>query len=337
VMENGGLVFAAAGNCGCLLSTRDNPYIVSVSSTTPSDAIASSSSYGDYVDVSAPGVGIYTTIRGGGYRYASGTSHASAVAASVAALVFSVDPTLRPEEVEDILERSAVDLGTAGFDRKFGYGRVDAYQAVLAAAGAPGIPPEPDPDLTVPDAWIDTPDAGAVVSGTADVVATAVDDVGVARVDLLVGGNLIGSDSVAPYAFAWNTLAVPDGEQWLEVVAYDAAGNSGRSPAVTVTVANASPDQSPPDVAIVSPSDGASLRGSLKIDVLVSDDRGPSTVELFFDDRLIGSKACGAASCSLRFRFKPKRSERGSHLLRARARDASGNQAVSQDVQVTVR
>jgi len=51
VQSHGGLVVAAAGNCGCFDPTPENPYIISVSATDPYDSVASFSSTGDYVDV----------------------------------------------------------------------------------------------------------------------------------------------------------------------------------------------------------------------------------------------------------------------------------------------
>jgi thermitase len=71
-MEHGGLVVAASGNCGCLDSTADTPYLLSVSATDYNDDLASFSSRGNYVDLAAPGVSIYTTRWGGSYgKYSS--------------------------------------------------------------------------------------------------------------------------------------------------------------------------------------------------------------------------------------------------------------------------
>lgn len=79
--DRGGIVFAAAGNTGQNEDYMDNPYIFSVTATNKSDLIAPFSSYGPYVDIAAPGVGIFTTIIGKqatsydyAYGYASGTS-----------------------------------------------------------------------------------------------------------------------------------------------------------------------------------------------------------------------------------------------------------------------
>ena len=61
----------------------------------------------------------------------SGTSMASPHAAGVAALVLSKNPSLTPEQVRQVLRASSKDLGTPGWDPVFGYGRVNARQAVI--------------------------------------------------------------------------------------------------------------------------------------------------------------------------------------------------------------
>lgn len=67
-----------------------------------------------------------------------GTSHATPVVAGVAALVLSIDPTLTPSEVFDILTSSANKVGGfsyngSGWSEEFGYGRVNAFNAVMTA------------------------------------------------------------------------------------------------------------------------------------------------------------------------------------------------------------
>lgn len=59
-----------------------------------------------------------------------GTSGACPVVAGVAALVLSVDPNLTNEQVEWVMERSALDLWNPGFDELYGHGRVDAKGAL---------------------------------------------------------------------------------------------------------------------------------------------------------------------------------------------------------------
>lgn len=97
---------------------------------------------GPEVDVVAPGVKIYTTdiMGGGGYTGANyvptfnGTSSATPHVAGLAGLILSVDPHLRSWEVEDIIKLTARELGPAGRDDEFGFGRIDARAALEAAS-----------------------------------------------------------------------------------------------------------------------------------------------------------------------------------------------------------
>lgn len=93
------------------------------------------------------------------------------------------------------------------------------------------------PDTTPPTVSIAAPAAGATVSGTISVSASASDKVGVTKVEFYVDGALYATDTTAPYSFAWNTTQSGDGSHTLQAVAADAAGNVA-SAARTVTVAN---------------------------------------------------------------------------------------------------
>jgi subtilisin family serine protease len=140
-VEQGGVVFAGAGNLGREEPIPETSWIISVSGTDQGDQLASFSSWGDYIDVAAPGRSIKSTTLGGGYGSQSGTSFAGPVAAGVAALVLAVNPALSGAEVESVLEHSAVDLGDPGWDPRFGHGRVNAAAAVYAAwAVSLGLP-----------------------------------------------------------------------------------------------------------------------------------------------------------------------------------------------------
>jgi hypothetical protein len=218
--NRGGVVVVAAGNSGTNPGYADNPYMISVSATTSSDVKASWSSFGNYVDVAAPGAGIWTTSRGGGYGAVSGTSFSSPNTAGVVALIMSANPLLSPGEVESILETTANDLGVAGWDQQYGHGRVNAFNAVAAAAGQTQ-PPDAEP----PVATILSPSEGITVSASVPVDVTASDNVGVARVDLYVDGNLVGSDSTSPFGFVWDSASVADGWASVSAYAYDEAGN----------------------------------------------------------------------------------------------------------------
>lgn len=230
--SKGGLLFVSAGN-----ANRDEGYtpttsMIPVSATAYNNARAGFSSYGAFVALSAPGAGIYTTTKGGGYGGVNGTSFSSPIAAAVGALVMSINPTLSADQVQGILFGTAVDLGTAGRDVYYGYGRVNAAAAVAAARAMPV------PDSTPPSAAIAQPGGSSTVSGLVPVDVTVSDNVAVVRVELRVNGSTVASDSSSPFAFSWDSSGNANGISELVAVAYDAAGNSTASSAVQVNVAN---------------------------------------------------------------------------------------------------
>ena len=95
-------------------------------------------------------------------------------------------------------------------------------------------------DITAPNVTLSAPQAGATVTGTATIAATASDNVGVAGVQFRVDGTALGAeDTTSPYSASWNTTAVANGSHTLTAVARDGAGNVRTSSAVTVTVNNA--------------------------------------------------------------------------------------------------
>jgi hypothetical protein len=92
-------------------------------------------------------------------------------------------------------------------------------------------------DPAVPTVSVTSPAAGATVTGSTTVSANASDNVGVARVDFLVDGNVVGSSASSPYTFTWGSTSVADGNHSISARAVDLAGNQATS-TVTVTTAN---------------------------------------------------------------------------------------------------
>lgn len=105
------------------------------------------SNYAGTLDFMAPGVRIYTTDISGSAGYTStnytssfnGTSSACPFAAGVAALIRSENSSLTNDQVWDIMQTTCVDLGATGYDEQTGYGRLDAYEALLSAGGSTPI------------------------------------------------------------------------------------------------------------------------------------------------------------------------------------------------------
>lgn len=140
-----GVVTSSAGNEGDFITTADNPYILTVSATTQNDTLATWSTRGNHIDVSAPGEYIYTTDYYNSYSAWNGTSFASPIVAGIAALVISANPSLTATQIQDIIKSSADDLGTTGWDSMYGTGRVNAGRAVALAKSYVATSPSPSP------------------------------------------------------------------------------------------------------------------------------------------------------------------------------------------------
>ncbi len=313
-MKNkGGLVVVAAGNTSAEIVSPADDSMIFVSATDGNDVKTSWSSWGNYVDVAAPGVNIYTTDRGGGYRTASGTSLASPVVAGVVGLMWAANPRLGPSDIERVLFGTARDLGKAGFDSYYGHGRVDAAAAVQAALTAEAR------DVTAPTVSVTSPNNGSTVKGLVAVDVAASDNVGVTRVDLVVNGKPYASDLSAPFGFSWDSTQVADGNATLVAYAYDAAGNSA-SHSVSVKVAN-TPDTIAPTASITSPANGATVSGTVTVRASASDNVGVTGMTLFINGKQVATSTSG----SLSYSWNTRKLAAGSYTLKVEARDAAGN------------
>lgn len=152
----GVLLVSSAGNSGNNLlqcpASADN--MIAVSATNNNDNLSDFSSYGNFVDLAAPGGNLspYNFIynvegnTGNGYTGWVGTSFSSPIVAGLAGLIWSANISLTNTEVDQILRNTAENIGSSQF---FGDGRVNANSAVLAAGGPPPTPP-PTPGPTSP-------------------------------------------------------------------------------------------------------------------------------------------------------------------------------------------
>ncbi len=152
--EAGIPVFAAAGNEDRTQRSYPAAYdnVIAVAATEPGDIRASFSNYGDWVDLAAPGVQIWSTIpddnfNPGEYIQWDGTSMATPNAAAVAALVLSVNPDFGPGGVENILLSTCdpIDDLNPGYEGLLGAGRINAEEAIILAQGTDLITFEVEP------------------------------------------------------------------------------------------------------------------------------------------------------------------------------------------------
>lgn len=189
------------------------------------------------------------------------------------------------------------------------------------------------PDTTAPTTTITSPTNSQTVTGTINVTATASDNVGVSNVELLVDGVVKTSDNTSPYILSLNTTTLTDGSHTLTTRASDAAGNTGLSPAVIVTVNNTPvPDTTPPTVSMTAPSEGATVNGTITMAANATDNVAVTQVEFYADGQLKGTDATNPYSYSL----DTTALSDGSHVLTVKAFDAAGNNTVSAPVNVTV-
>jgi subtilisin family serine protease len=130
---NAGLVLvAAAGNDGNSNINYPAGYaqVISVAATDANDAHASFSNTNSDVEVAAPGVSVLSSYNDGGYTYLSGTSMATPHVAGLAALLFGQHPTWTNAAVRNQIDQCSDDLGAAGKDTSFGFGRINLGRAL---------------------------------------------------------------------------------------------------------------------------------------------------------------------------------------------------------------
>ncbi|HEY4450506.1 MAG TPA: S8 family serine peptidase [Solirubrobacteraceae bacterium] len=147
---NGILFVTAAGNSGNNNDEEkvrrypcgyDRPTEICVTATDNNDQLPSWANYGPHtVDLAAPGVSIYSTLREGKYGYLSGGSMASPQVAGAAALILAVSPSFTPQELKaDIVGNVDPLPSLAG--KVISGGRLDVCKALPGCSGPPPPPP----------------------------------------------------------------------------------------------------------------------------------------------------------------------------------------------------
>ncbi|MGB3363641.1 MAG: S8 family serine peptidase [Thermodesulfobacteriota bacterium] len=148
----GVLLVSSAGNSGTsqLQCPAAAANMIAVSATDNNDGLSDFSSFGNFVDLAAPGGNlspfqfIYNVEgnTGNGYTGWVGTSFSSPIVAGLAGLIWSANMSLTNAEVDQILRTTADNIGSSFF---FGDGRINANAAVLAAGDPTPTPPPPTP------------------------------------------------------------------------------------------------------------------------------------------------------------------------------------------------
>jgi thermitase len=140
--SQGAIIIAAAGNKGGSEPSYPAYYVncIAVAGTNENNSLALLSSYGDWVDVAAPGFNIYSELPGNQYGYKTGTSAAGAHVSGVAALVFSIaEDTNGNGAVNDEVRRAIENSCTLIAGDGVGQGLVNAFQAVTETVSSPSL------------------------------------------------------------------------------------------------------------------------------------------------------------------------------------------------------
>jgi subtilisin family serine protease len=126
------VLIASAGNDGKTGKRYPAGYehVIAVGATNTFNNRAPFSSYGSRIGMVAPGTGIMTTARRGGYRSFQGTSASAPIVAGSAALLLSVNTALKNDDITGMLLSSAKDLGAMGWDIEYGSGLVNPLNAL---------------------------------------------------------------------------------------------------------------------------------------------------------------------------------------------------------------
>jgi hypothetical protein len=204
--DNGTQVVASAGNenNSYLRYPASYEHVISVAATDQNDHKADFSSYGDSVDVSAPGVNIYSTWGESSYAYLQGTSMAAPITSGTLALLVAQDTLRTPDDLTQIIKATtdSIDHLNPSYRGQLGTGRINAYRAI----GGDNFPYLTLGDIVVRevsgdgDGVLNPGETGTIVVTISNAGADGINVVGTLRGD----SNMVMIDSVTTFGLIPN-------------------------------------------------------------------------------------------------------------------------------------
>ena len=140
----GVVLVSAVGNGGTAAVYYPAAYdtVIGVGAVDRTGSVYARSNHNGSVLLTAPGVEVRCPAGQGGYTTGTGTSFAVPQVSGAAAVLLSVDPSLDPARIRQLLSLTASDRGAEGFDEYYGYGILD-LTAALEALGGSAAPADP--------------------------------------------------------------------------------------------------------------------------------------------------------------------------------------------------
>lgn len=187
---------------------------------------------------------------------------------------------------------------------------------------------------------VTAPIAGATLSGTTTLRATASGEDAIAGVTFHLGTSSLGAGTLAngSWSLPFDTTDVANGSYAIKAVATDAKGRVGSSGNVAVTVRNTVADTTAPTVAITSPANGAVVKGTVTVTATAADAVGVTAVHFYAGATLLGSAtSTNGTTWTLTRNTNTSATPNGTYPVKAVARDAAGNSTTSAIVTITVK
>jgi len=174
--------------------------------------------------------------------------------------------------------------------------------------------------------------AGPAVKGTILITASAIDPIGIWKVQFEKRGPLIGIDTMPPFEATLDTTTLSDGVHWIRALAHNLSGLFTYSDYVNITTDNTAPSTS-----LTAPITGTEVSKHVTITASATDNiSGVAQVEFYRDANiLLGNGQRAAPSSSLyMYSWDSFSVPNGAHTLYAKATDALGNIALSPTISV---